>query len=51
MDSKADQMKLLAAAIIPDLVKVHDALTPSQRQALYARWTARHAALQQPQQE
>jgi Spy/CpxP family protein refolding chaperone len=51
MNSKADQMKLLAAAIIPDLVKMHDALTPAQRQALYAKWTARQAARQQPQQE
>src|SRR5882724_3164408 len=51
MDSRADQMKLLAAAIIPDLVKMHDALTPAQRQALYEEWAARQEVREQRQQQ
>jgi Spy/CpxP family protein refolding chaperone len=51
MNSRADQMKLLAAAIIPDLVKMHDALTPTQRQALYENWTARQELREQRQQQ
>jgi len=49
MDSRTDQMKLLTAAIIPDLIKAHDALTPAQRQALYEDWTARQEVREQLQ--
>ena len=51
LDSRADQLKVLTAAIIPDLVKMHDALTPSQRQALYEEWTARQEVREQLQQQ
>ncbi|HWT85744.1 MAG TPA: periplasmic heavy metal sensor [Myxococcales bacterium] len=51
LDSRADQLKVLTAAIIPDLVKMHDALTPGQRQALYEEWTARQEVREQLQQQ
>jgi len=51
LDSRADQTKLLAAAIIPDLVKMHDALTPAQRQALYEKWIAQQEVREQRQQQ
>jgi len=51
LDTRADQLKVLTAAIIPDLVKMHDALTPGQRQALYEEWTARQEVREQLQQQ
>ncbi len=34
VDAKADEMKALARELVPELIKVHDALTPAQRQKL-----------------
>ena len=34
VDAKADEMKAMAREIVPELIKVHDVLTPAQRQKL-----------------
>ena len=34
VDAKADEAKALARELVPELIKVHDALTPAQRQKL-----------------
>jgi periplasmic protein CpxP/Spy len=34
VDAKADEAKAFARQIVPDLIKVHDVLTPAQRQKL-----------------
>ena len=40
VDKQAEARKAAFAAILPDLVKMHDALTPAQRQTLLAKLTA-----------
>ena len=34
VDAKADEMKAVAREIVPELIKIHDVLTPAQRQKL-----------------
>lgn len=34
VDAKADELKALARELVPELIRVHDALTPAQRQKL-----------------
>jgi Spy/CpxP family protein refolding chaperone len=34
VDAKADEMKAAAREIVPELIKIHDVLTPAQRQKL-----------------
>jgi Spy/CpxP family protein refolding chaperone len=41
-DARAQDVKEMAKIIVPQIVKVHDALTPAQRQKLAERAKARH---------
>lgn len=41
-DARAADIKQLAQVIVPQIVKVHDALTPAQRQKLAEKIKARH---------
>jgi Spy/CpxP family protein refolding chaperone len=51
IDSKADELKAMAREITPEIAKVHDALTPAQRQKLFAKWKEMRAARLQRMQE
>jgi len=51
VDKQAEARKAAFASILPDLVKMHDALTPAQRQTLLAKMTARRAERQQRHQQ
>lgn len=43
VDQKADNVRALGHEMVAQVAKVHDALTPAQRQKLYAKWKERHA--------
>ena len=51
VDKQAEARKAAFAAILPDLVKMHDALTPAQRQTLLAKMTAKRAERMQKRQQ
>ena len=46
-DQKASDIKDLAKVIVPEIQKIHDTLTPAQRQKLAARIKARHQRMMQ----
>ena len=46
-DKKADEAKVAAREMIAEVARIHAALTPEQRQKLYARWTERRAKRQE----
>ena len=48
-DARAQDIKDLAKVIVPQVVKVHDALTPAQRQKLATRAQQMHQKHQQNQ--